>query len=57
MGHHTSSMADREMPAVTRFPRAGGTALREILADPAVLRIAVLAAGVATLLLVVAALL
>jgi len=57
MGHHTSVMADREFPATAQFPAAGRAALREILTDPAVLRIVLLAAAVAVLLLTVAAVL
>ena len=57
MGHHTSVMADREIPAAAQFPAAGRAVLREILTDPAVLRIVLLAAAVAVLLLTVAAVL
>ncbi|MFI7544371.1 hypothetical protein [Actinoplanes sp. NPDC049599] len=55
MAQHPSVLADRSLPAAVRCPRAGRAALREILTDPALLRILVLAAGVATLLLAVAA--
>jgi hypothetical protein len=57
MGHPPSVLADREIPAAAQLPAAGGAALRTILTDPALLRIAVLAAGVAALLLTVAAVL
>lgn len=57
MGHHPSVLADREIPAAAQLPAAGRAALLAILTDPALFRIAALAAGVATLLLTVAAVL
>lgn len=55
MGHHPGITAERDLPAATQLPVGGRGALLAILTDPAVLRIALLAACVATLLLVVAA--
>jgi hypothetical protein len=55
MGHHPGITAERDLPAATQLPAGGRGALLAILTDPAVLRIALFAAGIATLLLVVAA--
>jgi hypothetical protein len=54
MAHHPGITAERNLPAA-QLPADGRGALLAILTDPAVLRIALLAAGIATLLLVVAA--